>query len=104
MRQKHHFSNKEVEDIISAYQSGATTYELAEKYNCHRRTIATQLKKRGINVTREKLDMNDAIRMYNSGFNTKQIAAKYRMSDNAVSHRLKAAGVKMRTRWDYPED
>jgi len=101
IHQKRHFSNKEIEDIVNAYQSGVTTYKLAEKYSCHRRTIAGQLKKQGINVTIEKLDMEDAIRMYESGSTTKEIAEKYHMADNTVSHRLKMAGVQMRTRWDY---
>ena len=99
--QKRHFSNREIEDIANAYRSGVTTYELAVKYNCHRRTIAGQLKKQGVNVTIEKLDMEDAIRMYESGSTTKEIAEKYHMADNTVSHRLKMAGVQMRTRWDY---
>ena len=43
-QQKHEFSKKEIEGIIAAYQSGASTYELAKQYNCHRSTISHQLK------------------------------------------------------------
>ena len=102
-RQKHTFSNEEITDIVTAYESGASTNNLAEKYDCHRRTIANQLKKQGVTVTREKLDLGDAVQMYESGLTTKEIAEKYHMSDNAVSYRLKKAGVRMRTRWDYSQ-
>ena len=88
-------------DIVTAYKSGVSTNDLAVKYGCHRRTIANQLKKHGITVTREKLNMNDAIQMYEAGATTKEIAKKYHMSDNAVSYRLKKSGVQMRTKWDY---
>lgn len=100
-QQKHEFSKKEIEGIIAAYQSGASTYELAKQYNCHRSTISHQLKLHDIEVKIEKIDINEAIVLYESGWTTKQIAEKYHMSDNAVSRRLKKAGVKMRTRWDY---
>lgn len=100
-QQKHEFSKKEIEEIIAAYQSGASTYELAKQYNCHRSTISHQLKLHDIEVKIEKIDINEAIVLYESGWTTKQIAEKYHMSDNAVSRRLKKAGVKMRTRWDY---
>lgn len=100
-QQKHEFSKKEIEEIISAYQSGVSTYELAEQYNCHRSTISHQLKIHGIEVKIEKIDIDKAIALYESGWTTKQIAEKYHMTDNAVSRRLKKAGVKMRSRWDY---
>lgn len=100
-QQKHEFSKKEIEEIISAYRSGVSTYELAEQYNCHRSTISHQLKMYGIEVKIEKIDIDEAIALYESGWTTKQIAEKYHMTDNAVSRRLKKAGVKMRTRWDY---
>ena len=49
-QQKHEFSKKEIEGIIAAYQSGASTYELAKQYNCHRSTISHQLKLHDIEV------------------------------------------------------
>ena len=100
-QQKHEFSKKEIEEIISAYQSGVSTYELAKRYDCHRSTISHQLKLHGIEVKIEKINMDEAIALYESGWTTKQIAEKYHMTDNAVSRRLKKAGIKMRARWDY---
>lgn len=100
-QQKHHFSNKEISEIVKKYYSGSSVYVLAEQYGCHRDTISHLLKKQGVTVTIEKIDLQEAIMLYESGWTTKQIGAKYGISDNAVSRRLKKAGIKMRTRWDY---
>ena len=94
-------SDKEKLEIVTRYQDGESTYDLAKAYDCHRSTISNNLKKAGIDVSIEKNNIDEAIRLYESGCTTKDIAAKYHMTDNAVSRRLKAAGVKMRTRWDY---
>ena len=94
-------SDKEKLEIVTRYQDGESTYDLAKAYDCHRSTISNNLKKAGIDVSIEKINIDEAIRLYESGCTTKDIAAKYHMTDNAVSRRLKAAGVKMRTRWDY---
>lgn len=94
-------SDKEKLEIVTRYQDGESTYDLAKAYDCHRSTISNNLKKAGIDVSIEKINLDEAIRLYESGCTTKDIAAKYHMTDNAVSRRLKAAGVKMRTRWDY---
>lgn len=91
-------------EVVRLYLEGVNTYTIAKSFGCHRNTVSKILKDAGANVTIEKLNLDEAIRLYESGWTTKQIAEKYDMSDNAVSRRLKAAGVKMRTRWDYPQD
>lgn len=100
-QQQVRLSPGKIEQIVQEYLGGASTYKLAKKYGCHRSTISNNLKKAGINVSIEKIDMDEAIRLYESGWTTKRIAEKYHMTDNSVSRRLKKAGVKMRTRWDY---
>lgn len=94
-------SEAEIRAIIQKYKAGASTYQLAEEFGCHRRTIANNLRKQGIEVSIEKINLEEAIKLYELGWTTKQLAERYHMSDNAVSRRLKANGVKMRTRWDY---
>ncbi|MDR1464739.1 MAG: hypothetical protein LBJ11_05500, partial [Oscillospiraceae bacterium] len=46
----------EIDRIAEEYQQGASTYALAEKYGCHRNTISSNLKKRGITVTHSKIE------------------------------------------------
>ncbi len=100
-QQQKHFSPEEIEQIVTKYQQGESTYELAKEFNCHRNTIANSLRKQGIKVSIEKINLEEAIKLYELGWTTKQLAERYSMSDNTVSRRLKANGVKMRTRWDY---
>lgn len=38
----------EVDALVQAYQAGATTYELAERFHIHRTTVTAALKQRGI--------------------------------------------------------
>ncbi len=100
-QQQKHLKPEEIEQIVQRYHNGESTYELAEAFGCHRSTIANNLRKRGIKVSIEKIDLEEAITLYQSGWTTKQLADRYHISDNAVSRRLKKAGVRMRTRWDY---
>ena len=82
-------------------KNGESTYKLAKEFNCHRSTIANNLRKQGIEVSIEKINLVEAIKLYELGWTTKQLAERYHMSDNAVSRRLKKAGIRMRTRWGY---
>lgn len=100
-QQQKHLNPKEIEQIVKRYRAGESTYDLAKAFNCHRSTIANNLRKQGIQVSIEKINIEEAIKLYESGWTTKQLAAKYHMTDNAVSCRLRKAGVRMRTRWDY---
>ena len=43
-------------EIISKYKAGKSTYELAQEYGCHRRTISDNLKKQGIKVTNQLME------------------------------------------------
>lgn len=100
-QQQKHLKPEEKEQIVQRYQNGESTYDLAKAFNCHRSTIANNLRKQGIKVSIEKINLEEAITLYESGWTTKQLADRYHTSDNAVSRRLKKAGVRMRTRWDY---
>ena len=90
-------SEKERAEISKRYQAGESAYRLAEAFNCHRSTIANNLRKQGIKVSAETINIEEAIALYESSWTTKQLAERYHISDNAVSRRLKKAGVKMRT-------
>ena len=53
-QEQKYLSDQERAEIVDAYRSGKTTYELAEQYGCHRRTIAEALKKQGIAPNKAK--------------------------------------------------
>ena len=46
-------SDSEIRQIAERYSAGASTYELAAAFGCHRSTISWALKKSGIEVTNE---------------------------------------------------
>ena len=57
-----HLSEKEVSEIILAYQRGKSANVLAREYGCDRHTICDHLKKHGIKVTRNKIRSEESVR------------------------------------------
>ena len=103
--QKRSFSEEEITALVSAYRDGKTTYELAEDFRCHRRTIGRVLKRQGITVTKakaqQKLDPSDVISMYAQMHTTEEIAKKYTVNPQAIIKCLRAHNIGIRSRWDY---
>ena len=104
-RPQKQLSDVEINQIVEDYGNGLTVYQLAKKYKCHRTTISSHLKRRGIHVTNaadfSEQDTLDIIRLYKSGTTTADIAKRYNVSYQTILKYLHANGVKMRTRWDY---
>lgn len=98
-------SPEEIESVVAEYESGKTTYELAEQFGCHRQTISDILKKRGVKVNKgsalRKLDGDKVIAMYAEMHTSAEIAEQFDVRPQAIIRCLKANGVKIRTRWDY---
>lgn len=55
-RQQKLLSKAEISQIIQKYQQGATVYELADMYDCHRQTVSRHLKKNGVEMRSGKLN------------------------------------------------
>lgn len=98
-------SDKEIDDIVAGYLSGKSTYALAEKFGCHRRTVTKALEKRGIVVDKrkamKKLDEERVVALYAAMHTIEEIAKQFNVSANTITRCLKNHGVKMRNRWDY---
>ena len=62
-QQQKHLSNKEISEIVVKYNSGVSTYELAQEYGCHRRTISDNLKKQGIKVTNQLMERKGVVEL-----------------------------------------
>jgi DNA-binding CsgD family transcriptional regulator len=99
------FTSDEIPSLIAEYKNGATVYELADKYGCHRNTISNTLKRNGVIVTIEKItdpgQLDGLMRLYKNGFTALQIAEKLDLGKTTVRRYLREGGVMMRTRWDY---
>ena len=100
------FSEDDIELILSSYQSGNTTIDLAKQFGCSKGTINKLLRKCGVNVTkakaRAKLDDGVVVAMYEEERHTIEEIAKYfGVSPYTVNRCLHSNGVKIRSRWDY---
>ena len=71
VQQQKKLTDSEILEIISKYNSGVSTYNLAMEYGCHRTTISHTLKSCGISVDKSwaqrKIDANEVIRLYKDG-------------------------------------
>ena len=99
------FSDTDVEQIISSYQSGESTIGLAKQFGCNKGTINKLLRQHGVKVIRgkaqAKLDAAVVIAMYEEMHTSEEIAKQFKVHPQVVIRCLKANGVKIRTRWDY---
>lgn len=100
-QQQKTLSQIEIQAVIQKYKAGASTYELADEFGCHRSTISAVLKRNGIVVTKRKVDIATAIQMYESGKTTTEIAKFFDTNGSVISKTLRSNGVKMRKSWEY---
>lgn len=100
------FSEADIKQMISAYQSGeTTTIKLAEQFGCSKTTINKLLRQHGVEVTRAKaqarLNADAVVAMYAEMRTTEEIAKCFHVHPQVVIRCLRANGVKIRSRWDY---
>lgn len=102
------FSEEELQEMVTLYQSGKTTRELGEMFKVCRTTIANLLRKQGIEVTRSKvqarLDVDKVVSMYKDGCTSGKIAKEFGVNPQTILNCLRNHGVKIRSRWDYEQN
>lgn len=98
--QKHHFTQTEIQQVISDYtEKGFSTYQLADKFGCHRDTINRLLRKNNVKVSKIKLNSESrkkAASLYLSGLTLAEVAKKMDVSYETVRRALKAGNVAIR--------
>lgn len=52
-QQQKNLSELEIQTICERYKNGASSYELAKEFGCHRRTISDTLKRNGVEVSHQ---------------------------------------------------
>ena len=76
-----------VGEMAAKYEAGATVYELAAEFGCHRTTVAERLKKAGIVMrlqTPEAVAINSMESLYQSGLSCPEIGRQLGYSANSV--------------------
>lgn len=101
------FNEDDISNMIAAFQSGKSTKELGEMFNCSKTTIGKILREHGVDVSkgkaRRKLDDDKVISMYKEMHNIEEIASYFDVSTYSVGQCLDEHNVPRRSRWDYPQ-
>ncbi len=78
--------------MVARYKGGATVYELAAEFGCHRTTVAERLKKleivmRGQSPTPEAVD--SMVRLHSSGLSPLEVGKQLGFCANTVRNCLR---------------
>lgn len=104
-QQQKDLSDDEIRQIAQRYSEGASVYELAREFDCHRSTISRCLKKQGITVSNKVTDrpalVERVLQMYADGMHAKEIASKIGITPKSVSKILHDNDVRIRHSAEY---
>lgn len=85
--------------MAARYQEGATVYELAAEFGCHRTTVAERVKRAGI-VMRGQSPTPDVIDsmvcLYESGLSFQEVGKQLGLSANTVRNCLRERQIRAR--------
>lgn len=93
-------TERQVDQLVDAHQTGASTYELADQFGVHRQTVAQHLRARGIDLT-PGIDPSLLPRfaaLYEAGWSLARIATEHDVSAETLRTSLIKFGTKMRKR------
>ena len=91
-------SPTDIDDLIAAYQVGATISQLAAEFDVHRTTVAAHLDRLGVPRHHEQAVWNDetlkdAAELSASGLSLADVADRFRIDAQTVANRFRRAGV-----------
>ena len=86
-------------EMVQRYEEGATVYELATEFGCHRTTVSTRLKKARVSLrlqspTSEVIDL--MANLYTSGLSSMEIGERLGYCANTVRNGLQRQGIQLR--------
>ena len=90
---------EEVDELVCAYESGLTVYELAKRFECHRTTVSEHLKSRGVVMRLKPMtdeEINRAIELYGSGLSFAKVGKTLGRDGETIRQRLIERGATMR--------
>ena len=95
----------QVEQLIAGYRSGATVYELGDRFGIERRTVSTILHRHGVPMRRRGLSpdqVDDAIHLYNLGWSLARVGDHLGVNHTTVLNKLRERGVPTRDTYGRP--
>ena len=93
----------ELDELVTAYQAGATVRTLADQFRVHRTTVVRHLEMAGVPRRANTRKLTDeqiakAAELYEAGWSTARIGERFKVDPETVRHWLGRAGVKIRPR------
>src|ERR1700728_1457820 len=91
----------EIDELVAAYQAGATVYELAARFRMHRVTVSAVLKRKGVALRAQPLSPNQiatATQFYHEGLSLLKVGERVGCGAECVRQALMKAGVEVRPR------
>ena len=97
----------EIQSVIQKYQNGASSYDLAKEFGCHRRTITDTLKRNGVEVSHQAAAKPELVKriieLYAEMKTPKEVGAIVGVGGDTVRKVLKENGIYIRKSWEYPK-
>lgn len=96
-------SRADIDELVVAYQAGATISQLAADFGIHRTTVAAHLDRHGTPRHSEQTAWNidtlkQAARLYSTGLSLVDVADQFGIDPQTVANRFRRAGVPVRPR------
>ena len=94
---------EQVDELVCAYESGATVHELAKRFECHRTTVSGHLKSRGVAMRLTPLteqEVDRAVELYESGLSLVKVGDALKRDGETIRQRLLERCVKLRSPHD----
>ncbi|WP_435581517.1 helix-turn-helix domain containing protein [Amycolatopsis thermoflava] len=98
-RRARHLREDQVEQLIADYQSGATVYELSDRFGIERRTVSSILHRHGVPMRRRGLSpeqVDHAIHLYNLGWSMARVGDHLGVNHTTVLNKLRERGIPTR--------
>jgi lambda repressor-like predicted transcriptional regulator len=98
-RRARQLADELIQELIAGYRSGATVYELGDRFGIERRTVSNILQRHGVPMRRCGLtpeQVDDAIHLYKLGWSLARISTRMSVTADTVRKRLLEHGVTMR--------
>jgi hypothetical protein len=89
----------QVEQLVADYRSGATVYELGDRFGIERRTVSNILHRHGVPMRRRGLtpdQVDDAIHLYNLGWSLARVGDHLGVNHTTVLNKLRERGIPTR--------
>jgi hypothetical protein len=90
---------EQIQELIAGYRSGATVYELGDRFGIERRTVSNILRRHGVPMRRCGLSpdqVDDAVHLYNLGWSLARVGDHLGVNHTTVLNKLRERGVPTR--------